>query len=160
MLFTDLVLLCCMVYLTWVVLKNHSRKMNLRMVVILLSLMNSLYVFYHYGIQYVFSRAHTFFIIEIFRYINIALICYYYCDKASGLLNHRRGILLFLKTFLAIGLFLITSGGSFIMYTLSLADASKDLCHNISFNLWRYLSLVMSFVFYSVTMLIKKKIEK
>ena len=88
----------------------------------------------------------------------MALICYYYCDKATDLLNHRKGIMIFLKTFVTLGMLTILSEGTYIMYDLSFENAARNLCKTLYFKVWRYLSLFLSIVFSCITHLIKTKI--
>ena len=50
LLLTDFILLVCMSYLSYVVMRNHAKRIDLKIFIVMLSLINGLYVFYHYGI--------------------------------------------------------------------------------------------------------------
>ena len=85
----DFVILVGIFILLSIMIRNQALKKysKLKLSIIILALLNATYVLYHYGIQRVKKRPKMFFILEIFRYSIMALICYYYCLSATGLLK-------------------------------------------------------------------------
>lgn len=112
-LLTDFILFCLLIRL--IVQKFKSKKIykfsKTKKTCLLISLVNILYVYYHYGLGKPYSRASNFFILEVFRFIIMSLLCCYYCDKATGLLYQRSAIMRNLKVFIIVGSIIIINEG-------------------------------------------------
>jgi hypothetical protein len=62
----------------------------MRIKIFLLCLFSAFYTGIHYCIIKPSYRGKMFFMNEIFRYLIMFAICFYYCDKSSGLLKSKR----------------------------------------------------------------------
>jgi hypothetical protein len=83
----------------------------------------------------------------------MTLICYYYSDKAAGLLLEREKIMKFLKFVLIAGLSIIIVLGSYLMINnTNDKDFASHLCKKYQFKFWRYLSIIISIIFFLITM--------
>ena len=57
-----------------------------RVLFFIFGIVNSLYVFIHYGVIPAINRGKVYFLIELFRFLALSLVCFYYTTKASGLI--------------------------------------------------------------------------
>ena len=75
-----------------------------RMVIFILALVSAVNTFLHYAIFTADKRAQSYFSIVICQFLTLYLCCYYYVNKASGLLESKQFYQYLLKTFLLISL--------------------------------------------------------
>jgi hypothetical protein len=82
---------------------------------------SEIYVFFHYGVMPPMNKGMFFSIIDIFRLFLFYLLCFYYTDKASGLLKSRNRNLSksVLTTVMIVGLSLITGFGIFLVVRIN-----------------------------------------
>ena len=127
---TNLVLM--IMILTLLIVNIRKNGFNLKAAILLVGFINTMYIFIHYGLENRMYRRNTFFIIEVFRYTMQTLLCYYYTQKATGLLDNRKDILCFLRMFLILGTVMIVIGTIYLELKLLRKD-KYDLCHSTVF---------------------------
>jgi len=86
----------------------------MRILIFAISFLSTLNIFIHYAIINPKTRSKSYFVIEIFRLSVFFLICYYYCNKASGLLPNKRIIRILLRILFIISLVTIMVIGGVI----------------------------------------------
>ena len=130
--------------------------------------MNILYVcllgltfeFLHYGVFPSQTRSKRFIGIEIFRFLTYFLICYYYCDRASGVLPNRRKYKLFLQVLFPIVVTFIVVFGYILIRNINDGTIqASELCVSIYFELYRYFPLLSQLVFMIMVIKIQNKIN-
>ena len=69
---------------------NRSKKWfkDRRHMILSVALVSCINSFVHYGLSSSSRRGNRFFVIEIFKYTILKLICSYYCSKASKILKN------------------------------------------------------------------------
>ena len=80
--------------------------------------LSEVYVIFHYGIIPPKNKGKYFVIIEINRFVLFYLMCFYYTDRASGLLKQRQVSKNVLSSLLLLGLVLITSFGLYLSFKI------------------------------------------
>lgn len=116
------------------------------------------YVFFHYGVLPAKYKGQLFVLIEVLRFILFYCLCFYYTDKASGLLKNRNFSKNLLTVFLVFGLFAISIFGIYLGNKVRLyqegdvADGinPNELCFNLLFNLYRWFSVFLCVAFYAI----------
>jgi hypothetical protein len=136
-------------------------KTDFRLVILIVCLISSVYTFIHYGMMSALSRSKTFFVNEFFRFIILFTVCYYYCDKASGLLKNKKKIIIALKMWGIISVFLILLIGIFSIVKIQNGKIDyKLLCIYLEFESYRYYSIVTCLFFSLAIRSIRKNIIK
>jgi len=125
---------------------------DFRMLIFTVCLLSSVDAFIHYQFLLGEQRGRTFFLIEIFRFIEFFIICYYYCNKASSLLPNKKLIKIILRLIFVIIVTLILTLGGIILQKIDVfiskgpghggMDPSK-LCTNRMFEFFRFLPLIV-----------------
>ena len=128
-----------------------------RVRILFFCLASSLYTFFHYGILYPKDKGYQFFIIIMFRFTIIFMVCFYYCDKATGILRFRKQLMKFLKLFAAISILSILAMGILLTFDLAQGKYATNLhCKDPKFQTYRIYSFVTSIIFFVVNLRIKK----
>ena len=108
--------LACQIYIYLKV--NQVPSNDMRIKIYYLCSISSLYTIFHYAILAPDYRAYIFFMNEIFRFSIMYAICYYYCDKSSGLLKFKKQMLKTLKIWGILSISLITVDGLVIIFRI------------------------------------------
>lgn len=95
------------------------------------------------------------------------LLCFYYTDKASGLLKNRKVSKNILTCLLATGLFFIVWFGIYIgLKVADFRNGDKEhgidpntLCFNLYFKLYRSFHIILCIAFYVIQALIKRQVN-
>ena len=153
---TNLVLMVMMLWLLIVNLRKNG--INLKAAILLYGFINTVYNIIRYGFYEQQHRKYTIFVVQIFGYTMNALLCYYYTQKATGLLDNRKDILCFLRMFLVIGTFVIVIGAIYLNVLMSI-DQLEQFCYSKIFQGWQWIKLLMSVVFAAITKKIASKIK-
>jgi len=131
----------------------------MRIKIYVLCLVSASYTFIHYCVIKPKYRADMFFMNEIFRYLIMFAICYYYCDKSSGLLKSKRQLLKTLKIMGIISVTAISCVGVSIIVGIKLGKIDQyALCSEIEFQSFRYYSIATCFFFFYIYVQIRKSI--
>ena len=94
---------------------------------------------------------------EIFRYLIMFAICYYYCDRSSGLLKSRRQLLKILKIMGIISVTLISTFGIIVGIKVG-TSSNYPLCKAWEFQSFRYYSILTCIFFLYIYVQIRKSI--
>ena len=125
---------------------------DLRIKILFLCFASSLYNFFHYGILYPDAKASQFFIIIMFRFSITFMVCFYYCDKATGILKSRKQLMKFLRFYGIFSLLAILTMAVLIIIDLMEDKYSRqDLCKDFKFQSFRFYSFFTGVLFYIVT---------
>ena len=92
---TAIVLIAHQMFYVYMV-KHQIRCADRRMVILIMCFIDTLYVFFHYGLMDPSYRSKVFPIIDCCRFLIMNSLCIYYCERASKLLAHRKQVLRFL----------------------------------------------------------------
>ena len=82
--------------------KYKVKKDDGRIIIFILCIASAIYNFIHYGCTPSAYKGHTFFVLELFRFLIMFCICYYHSYKASGLLKDKKLVIKYLKIWGAI----------------------------------------------------------
>ena len=102
-------------------------KDDMRIKIYGLCLVSAMYTCIHYCVIKPKYRAYMFFMNEIFRYLIMFAICYYYCDKSSGLLKSKRQLLKTLKIMGIISVTAISCVGVSIIVRIKTTKDTEDI---------------------------------
>lgn len=101
----DLLAIGLVIYQLYVYHKSHNIPFNDgRIITFILSLMSGIYIFVHYGLINARARGKYYFLIELSRFINLYSLCYYYSNKASGLIKNKNRLVKFLQIYSVISI--------------------------------------------------------
>ena len=134
--------------------------MSAKVFILASAALSSFYCFFHYGIMPAHYKSYLFFIMEILRLILFYLLCFYYTDRASGILKKRKVSKNVLSTVLASGLILISTFGIYIAVQIDrYYNSGKNsdigikpggLCNNMIFRMFRYSHILLCIAFFLI----------
>mmetsp|Transcript_35657 Transcript_35657/g.54556 ORF Transcript_35657/g.54556 Transcript_35657/m.54556 type:complete len:228 (+) Transcript_35657:8-691(+) len=146
----------------WVYVKAYRMSFkDMRLWIFSLCLVSQAYTFVHYGLIYKIYRAKLFFLNELFRFLVLFYICYYYIDKASGLVSNRKFIMRLMRIWAVISVFFVFFNGYVIFLHIQENNAdvqSRNLCTSIWFEMNRLFSLSITPIFWYIYWQIRSKI--
>jgi len=144
----------------FVYMKFHQiNKSDQRLWIFGLCLVSEIYTFFHYGIVNAKLKGNLYFINEIFRFLIMFSICYYYINKASGLLENRKFIMRLMKIWAVISVIVLVVDGGLISKQIVKDDKfSNRLCTSWLFELNRLFSLSICPIFWFIYIRIRKAV--
>ena len=86
-------------FVIYMIMRKIKYSKDARLWIFTLTLITSIYIFMHYGIINPSFRSKLYFLIELFVFINMFTICYYYIYKARGLFPNRKATTYIFWTF-------------------------------------------------------------
>lgn len=166
---TSLVIFFLVFYQCYVYIFSYKILLkDLRVGILLVSLLASFNMFWHYAILWGPIRSKTFFLVEIFRFFLFFALSYYYVHKASGLLDNRRIIICVLRSMFLIGVVLIIVIGILFMIDIDAFIDSNgkeglnpaNLCMEVTFQIYRYFPYVIQLILLVSYFNIKKTVQQ